>query len=178
MSDRDMKTREMITKELQDVERLYGAVSPEGVVEYATKHKDSTLYSQFEWDDGEAAHNYRLGQARSIIRVHVSLYTPEESSKPILVSAYVSLSDHRGEGYENLSEVMSRPRRREILLADTVKRLASIQEIALFKELRPLHQMVEKLVEKYLSEEKEEKEHVKPRRVRSRHVASRPERRV
>jgi hypothetical protein len=182
MSDRDMKTREMIAKELQDVERGYGSVSPEAVVEYAAKNKGSTLYSQFEWDDGEAAHNYRLGQARSIIRVHVSLYTPEESSRPILVSAYVSLSDHRGEGYESLSEVMTRPRRREVLLVDTINRLASIQETALFKELRPLHQMIDKLVEKFVLKEKEVvKKNGKAgrsSRVRSSPGASRPERRV
>src|SRR5262249_39829901 len=116
---------------------------------------------------------------RNIIKVHLVLYTPEESTRPIMVSAYVSLSDHRGEGYENLSEVMSRPRRREVLLQDTIKQLASIQGTALFKELRPLHHMIKKLVEIHLPEEEEKpKRNGKVRQAGSRQVRSRPERRV
>lgn len=44
-----------------------GLLHIERVVEAATDPA-SPLHNHFEWDDGEAAHRYRLGQARTLIR--------------------------------------------------------------------------------------------------------------
>lgn len=50
--------------------RLYqrdGQLTPSAIVKEAKK-KSSTLHALFEWDDTAAAREYRLGQARNLIR--------------------------------------------------------------------------------------------------------------
>lgn len=44
-----------------------GRLTPELVVD-AAKDKKSPLHSQFEWDDKKAGHQYRIEQARTLIR--------------------------------------------------------------------------------------------------------------
>lgn len=43
-----------------------GVLSPEAVVEDATP-RGAVLHGLFEWDDRKASHQYRIGQARTII---------------------------------------------------------------------------------------------------------------
>lgn len=52
-------------KRLQEIEKN-GRVTPEEVVEDA-RDPASPLHSHFEWDDAEAAHQHRLGQAALLI---------------------------------------------------------------------------------------------------------------
>lgn len=63
---------EQVRSELQ---RLYSRdkeLKPSAVVE-AAKVKGSPLHGCFEWDNGKAAHEFRLQQARKLIRVTVTL---------------------------------------------------------------------------------------------------------
>jgi hypothetical protein len=56
----------------------HGVVTPEQVVEDA-RAEDHVLHREFEWDNDEAAHRYRLSQARQLIRsVKVSVLTDED----------------------------------------------------------------------------------------------------
>ena len=40
------------------------------VIRFAQENQDSTLNSRFQWDDSKAGHQYRLQQARQLIRLH------------------------------------------------------------------------------------------------------------
>lgn len=54
-----------------------GVLRPADVVD-AARNPNSSMHSQFEWDDGEAAEAYRLQQARSLIRrVKVEVIRPD-----------------------------------------------------------------------------------------------------
>lgn len=63
-----------------------GVITPDAVLKEAAKKK-SPLYSYFEWDDSKAAYNYRLDQARALIR-SVRVVVTEESHQ-ISTIAYV-----------------------------------------------------------------------------------------
>ena len=81
-----------------------GMLQPEVVVDCAKK-KDSPLHEYFTWDDTEAAREYRLWQARSIIRVVVDVVPHTE----IETRAFVSLQSDRNadRGYRGIVSVMS-----------------------------------------------------------------------
>jgi hypothetical protein len=84
-------------------QRAGGFLRPADVVDHA-KSKKSALHGFFEWDDGKAAAQYRLAQARAIIRVVVQVN--EQSSEK--VRAFVSLQQDRNSagGYRAFAEVV------------------------------------------------------------------------
>lgn len=89
------------------------------VVETAA-HPDHPLHGFFEWDDTAAAHQYRLAQARMLIRKLV-VSGPDKDSPA--VPEYVSLKAERkkpGGGYRETNEVVNS---RELLtqLEETAK---------------------------------------------------------
>jgi hypothetical protein len=68
--------RTAIVAELETIRRNAGGVlRPEDVVSFAAD-PDTELHSRFEWDDTEAAQQYRLWQARQLIRVTVTVLPP------------------------------------------------------------------------------------------------------
>lgn len=102
-----------------ELERLKsgGVIRPVDVVE-AARDESSPLHPCFQWDDGEAAHQYRLLQARNLLRVYVNV-EPAANVEP--VRAYVSLTSDRvkdGGGYRAMAEVLSDSDLRQQLLND------------------------------------------------------------
>jgi hypothetical protein len=97
-----------------------GMLLPQDVVE-AAKLKSSPLHSYFEWDDKKASYQFRLEQARRLIRVSVDVV--EGANKENRV--FVSLTSDRvaGGGYRTLVSVMSTERGRSALLEDALSEL-------------------------------------------------------
>ena len=111
-----------------ELERLKsdGIIRPMDVVSAARK-KTSPLHDWFQWDDGEAAHQYRLIQARNLLRVYVKV--DEVENEP--VQAFVSLTTDRvkeGGGYRAMAEVMSDDALREQLLHDAFVQLGNMRK--------------------------------------------------
>lgn len=107
----------LIAKELKKIAKNNdGVLLPEHVVQSA-KANNSPLHSRFEWDNSVAAHQYRLWQARQLIRVCVELIpgiaTPTE--------VFVSLTPDRDHGgYRIVTDVLSDDGMRAQLLADAL----------------------------------------------------------
>ncbi len=60
-----------IKKEMQFLDKKYPVLlKPQSIVDYA-KDPKTALHSCFEWDNKKASNEYRLLQARNIIRVFV-----------------------------------------------------------------------------------------------------------
>jgi len=95
-----------------------GALLPELVV-YSARKTTSPLHSCFTWDNTKAAHQYRLWQARQLIRVSVQIVPGTEN---ITERIWVSLSPDRENdgGYRSLISVMSDKQLREQLLEDAM----------------------------------------------------------
>ncbi len=89
MTNKEMKRR------LDKIQRHNGGLlSPAAVVADATPD-DSPLHDRFEWDDSKAGHEYRLEQARHIIRAVVAVVSGGNGSE-ITTRAFVSLSTAHG----------------------------------------------------------------------------------
>lgn len=97
---------ELERKLLTRLARKNGGVLKVDDVLQEAKDKDSLLHRHFEWDDTEAAEQYRRQQARALIqRCRIQLV----ESSPVKIRAFVSLPTDRenGGGYRLTSEVMS-----------------------------------------------------------------------
>jgi len=105
-----------VQQELEAIRRSHrGVLNPRDVVEYA-KDRKTALHSRFTWDNDAAAAEYRLWQAREIIRVVVRHEEHIEKN----VRVYVSLRADRakGGGYRALVDVLGNEARRQQLLAE------------------------------------------------------------
>lgn len=120
-----MKKSELIRKELLAIAaKNNGLLEPETVVERA-RPVSSPLHSSFEWDNTEAAHAYRLWQARQLIRVCVEICPMD--NKPI--DCFVSLTPDRNQGgYRVMTQVLSNKAMREQMLQDALAELQLFQE--------------------------------------------------
>lgn len=111
-----------------ELERLKsdGVIRPADVVE-AARDERSPLHQLFSWDDTEAAHQYRLLQARNVLRVYVVVEEASGSN----VRAFVSLTSDRnkeGGGYRALADVLSDDALRDQMLRDAVTQLQNVRK--------------------------------------------------
>lgn len=160
---------DLIRSELARISEMNAGqrVTAETVVEWAARHPQSALHSKFEWDDSKAAHEYRISQARGIIKVYVTLIRQPETGVRVVHPDYVSLSDERGQGggYQPVVEVLSDEQKRYRWLLDTIKRLASIKEVSIFPELAGVKAAIEVVQERYTEEKMPKLEVVSSGRV-------------
>lgn len=95
----------------------------------AARNEDSPLHNRFEWNDSEAAHQYRLEQARHLIRVAVEYV--ESGDKKLPFRVFVSLSPDRlneDGGYRSMVSVMRDPDRKHQLIVDALDELQRFQD--------------------------------------------------
>lgn len=92
-----------------------GELTPERVVEDA-RRSSSPLHPLFEWKDGEAAHLYRLAQARAVIRSVVVRYRPSPEDSPRTIVAFVNIRDAERHYYTATAIALSDATRRAIVL--------------------------------------------------------------
>jgi hypothetical protein len=133
-----------IQKELEAIRKSHGGhLRPEDIVEFA-RDKKTALHSRFQWDDTDAAHQWRLQQARQIIRVHVTVI--QEDVGP--VRAYVSLKTdrhHKG-GYRAMVDVLSDEEQYAQMLADALDELRTFRaKYNKLKELRPVWDAIDSI---------------------------------
>lgn len=158
-----MKNGEVIKAEIQACERG-GLIRPVDVVE-AARDPESALHDCFEWDDSEASHQYRLLQARQLIRVYVHV-DGKGDAEP--VRAFVSLTtDQRGPGggYRTIAQVMSNEEWRQQMLTDVLTRLRNLQKQ--YRSLTELSKVWNAVDE---AEEKVSRKAERPKRGKSVHV--------
>jgi hypothetical protein len=113
--------------------RKNGLLTPEVVVN-AAEPVSSPLHPHFEWDDSKAGHQYRLEQARQLIRVQVTVL--ENYNEPI--RAFASLSSDRsyGRGYRVTTEILGDEQYRQQMLEDALVAMEAFQRrYARLKEL-------------------------------------------
>ncbi|TCT10506.1 hypothetical protein EDC22_1053 [Tepidamorphus gemmatus] len=92
-----------------------GELTPEAVVADA-RHSASPLHPLFEWDEAEAAHQYRLVQARALIRSVVVRYRAGPGDGARRVVAFVNVKDGDRQYYTTSAVALSDPARRAIVL--------------------------------------------------------------
>jgi hypothetical protein len=106
--------------------RAAGELTPAFVVEDARRPR-SPLHSLFEWDDGEAAAEYRLHQARSVIRSVVVIYRQPAADEPKRVVAFVNLKQDERQFYTSTAAAMTNQDQRAIVLQQAWRDLQSFK---------------------------------------------------
>jgi hypothetical protein len=104
-----------IVSELKRIaEENDGILQPAIVVDEA-RPVSSPLHKRFEWNNGKAAQEYRLWQARQLIRVVVETIAGSEGKHEVFVSL---TTDRKDGGYRVMAEVLSDKSMREQMLMD------------------------------------------------------------
>lgn len=129
--------------ELETVRKKNGGIlRPAQVVSFARDPK-TALHDRFEWDDTQAAIEFRLEQARQIIRFTVRVV----GSNPEPIHAYVSLRSDRsgGDSYRSIEDVMRMPALRDQLLAQALREAESWRtRYERFSELSPIRDAIKR----------------------------------
>jgi hypothetical protein len=128
----------------------HGILRAEAVVEYAKSNPASALRERLEWDDAEAAHEYRLMQARQLIRAYVKF----EPRVARTVRGFVSVATDRaaGGGYRPIENVLDNPIYRGQLVEQAINDLLGVKKrYEHLPELDPLFASVYSMVEQFKS---------------------------
>jgi hypothetical protein len=122
-------------------------LTAEKVVKEAKKIKNP-LHEFFEWKDSKAAAEYRLEQARHLMRSIVVQYQPNKDSP--LIRAFVTLTKEAdGEGYEVTAKVLSDKEERKRQIERALKEAEEWRRRWIhLKEFALVFQALEKLKKK------------------------------
>lgn len=100
-----------------------GELTPGDVVADA-RNPNSPLHPFFEWDDDDAAEQYRLQQARGLIRAVVAIYVSDD--KPaVRQKAYVHVREPGANHYRETTQALSQSKTREMVLKRAWEELIS-----------------------------------------------------
>jgi hypothetical protein len=142
----DQNHHDAVRTELKKLTKR-GVLKAEDVVEHARNPK-TALHRHFEWDDTEAARQYRLDQARRLIRVFVVV---EPARGESAVRAFVSLSTDRrkdGGGYRPIADVVADKDLYRQLLDDAIRELQGMQsKYQRIRELDPVFKAAQEVAD-------------------------------
>ena len=119
----------IIIAELKRIAAAHGGILQAETVVSVARDPASPLHSQFTWDDGEAAIEWRLHQARVLISRVVVKY--DAATGPVEHQVFVSVSTDRkaeGGGYRILADALSDDELRAQLLADARRDMAAFRQ--------------------------------------------------
>lgn len=137
---------DLLLRELTAIEERDGVLKPEAVVEFA-QDETTELHKHFTWDDGEAAKQHRLWQARQIIRVVVTVIHGKDSE--VTTKAFVNFapSERHSGGYRSIAVVLSDEELKTRMLRTAMKELSVFRKkYAELKELASIFEAIDKIV--------------------------------
>ena len=128
----DKADPQVIGEELDRIaDKHEGKLKAAYVIEEAISPRH-VLHKHFEWNNAVAADQYRLDQARALIRVVRQLV----DDKPVPVRSFMSITDSKGRSYRKVTEVITDQRLQLLALeqadrdfASWAQRLADYQDI-------------------------------------------------
>lgn len=127
-------------------EQCKGELTPQDVLDDA-RNDNSPLHSYFEWNDGEAAEQYRLQQARGLIRAVVAVYVSDDRPA-VRHKAYVHIGEPGAPHYREAGHAMSREQTRKMVLQRAWRELQAwrqrYKDLKEFSELFDVVDEVEK----------------------------------
>lgn len=126
----DRETKRVIADRLAQIEQLCeGRLTPDAVVADA-RDETSPLHSLFEWSDERAAHQFRLDQARRLIRsVRVEVKT---STRIVSTVRYVRdpEAERAEQGYIDVVKLRTDEQRARLAVRAELERVESLLERA------------------------------------------------
>jgi hypothetical protein len=134
----------ILVRSLEEIRKESGGILRPADVVRVAEAEDHPLHSAFEWDDTEAAREYRLNQARHLIKVAVMVMPQTEEPYQVYVSMR---ADREGEGggYRRVVDVLSREQSRTHLLEEAMRDLEYWQrKYAMLTELAGVFDAIKK----------------------------------
>lgn len=123
--------------------KFKGELTPKDVLDDA-RHNNSPLHSFFEWDDSEAAEQYRLQQARGLIRSVVAIYT-QPDRPPVRTKMFVHIAEPGAQHYREASHAMLQADTRKAVLQTAWRELQAWRKrYAELKEFSELFDVIDK----------------------------------
>jgi len=124
---------------LETLQKQYGHLTPQIVVEDA-RDSQSVFHPAFEWDDVKAAEEYRLEQARYILR-HL-IVVRQETEKPQEIRAFVVVKEEEQDRqwYAPTLSVLTEPELRRQVLERALRELEAFRRK--YKELVELAEVL------------------------------------
>ena len=142
-TDKMGKIRKELKKLTED-----GILEPESVVDAARDPK-SAMHDQFNWDDSEAAHSYRLQQARALIK-RVVVEVVRADQERVLVPSFIR--SPTGRGYEATQEVTVNTMDRQTVVLRALLQVATILRNLAAPEVDGLLKHTEEVISSLKSE--------------------------
>ena len=143
--------------ELARIERKYGSLTPESVVD-ESRDVNAVLHNCFEWNDAVAAEKYRHTQARHIIgNITVSVESPAVSEGcKVTVRAFVDVSESVKGKFVSIKTALSNDDyKRRVLLNARAELLAFKNKYAAYQELFGVCTEIDKFISSFESDEDE-----------------------
>lgn len=107
-------------------QQFKGELTPKDVVDDA-RNPNSPLHSFFEWNDGDAAEQYRLQQARGLIRSVVAIYIREEEPA-VRTKAFIHIPEASAPHYRSADDAMRTKKTRDMILQRALAELIGWQK--------------------------------------------------
>ena len=127
MSSVYQKRAAKLAQEIKALRRSDGSYSPEDLLLWAKRHPKSLLHASFEWDESVAAHEYRLEQARKILRCFV-VVVKDETRKVSLISVTSRRDDPTKGSYLTQPVIAANKVLRAEVLEQTIVQLRGMKE--------------------------------------------------
>lgn len=124
-------------QEIERIEKKYGAVTPETVLEESRK-ESAVLHPLFEWDDEKAAEKYRLHQAGVII-CNLRVATEGKEEAPA-VRAFVNVSEEKKGTFMSVMKALEMKQTREVVLRRALMELREFEQK--YKDLQELADVI------------------------------------
>lgn len=126
-------------EELEKIRERNGYVEAADLLE-ASRAENAPLHSCFEWDDDKAAENYRLYQAKDIIRNIVVKVEKADGGEPSAVRAFVSVTvDKTAAQYQPINIALDNPDYRQIVLMNALTKLEEFRRT--YKDFQELSEV-------------------------------------
>lgn len=111
-----------VYNELETIRNRDGIITPEAVVLAACDDRNP-LHEEFCWDDSQAAHAYRLDQARSLIRSIEVVYdeAPTRQVRAYTVISAPTQQQPQRKVYSDTREALSDPATRAEILSNAIR---------------------------------------------------------
>lgn len=111
----DMAAAKTVGEHIEGLRRHFqGELTPEDILDDA-KHDNSPLHDYFEWSDTAAAHQYRLQQARGLIRSVVAVFIRDDQPA-VRTKAYVHVPEPGAPHYREVTHALSQKKTRTLVL--------------------------------------------------------------
>jgi hypothetical protein len=122
-----------VCNEIEIIQEKENKITAESLVQYAEKKKNSELSKCFEWDDTEAAKEYRLAQARKILNHIIIEYKISESEECLQIRKYEIITiknddDKSEKNYVDIITAISKKDQRKQIFNNINQALDQVKE--------------------------------------------------